>query len=83
MNNPITVMTDKVMRMIKSMVYMAMRVSHRAGATSDDIARFLSQWNPEGGDFYHQGIVERMLVDLQGDGLVTRQGMRWYPVNAG
>jgi len=80
MSNPITVMTDKVMRMIKSMVYMSMRVSYRRGATTDDISGFLAEWTPGEASIYHPGIVERALIDLQSDGLVKRAGARWYPV---
>lgn len=80
MSNPITAMTDKVMRMIKSMVYMSMRVSYRRGATTEDISGFLTEWAPEQENMYHSGIVERALTELQGDGLVNRAGARWYPV---
>ncbi len=82
MNADITVTTisDKVMRMIKSMVYMAMRVSYRRGATSGDIAGFLSEWAPSGENMYHEGVVERVLGELHRDGLVVNAGPRWYPV---
>lgn len=79
MSNPITVMTDKVMRMIKSMVYMSMRVSYRRGATTEDISGFLAEWAPRDQDMYHAGIVERALDELHGEGLVSRAGARWYP----
>lgn len=79
MNNPITVMTDKVMRMIKSMVYMSMRVSYRRGATAEDISGFLAEWAPGEQNIYHEGVVERALTELQGEGLVNRAGPRWYP----
>ena len=79
MNNPLTVITDKVMRMNKSMVYLSMRVSHRRGATTEDISGFLSEWAPEDKSIYHEGIIERALTELQGDGLVSRAGARWYP----
>lgn len=80
MSNPITVMTDKVMRMIKSMVYLAMRVSYRRGATPEDISGFLLEWTPSEANFYHEGVVERALSALEADGLVRRAGPRWYPV---
>lgn len=79
MSNPITVFTDKVMRMIKSMVYLSMRVSYRRGATSEDISGFLAEWAPGERDMYHVGVVERALTELQCDGLVDRAGARWYP----
>ncbi len=80
MNNPITVMTDKVMRMIKSMVYMCMRVSYQGGATVQDISGFLLEWAPSQENMYHVGVIERVLCDLESDGMVKRSGPRWYPV---
>ena len=80
--NTITVITDKVMRMMKAMVYMALRFTYAAGATSSDIASFLAQWTPNGAETYHTGVVERVLVDLQHDGLVQRVEDSWYPVTS-
>jgi len=80
MNNPIVVMSDKVMRMIKSMVYLSMRVSYRRGATPGDISSFLHEWSPGEACMYHEGLVERALSDLVVDGLVRRAGPRYYPV---
>ncbi len=79
MQVPITVMTDKVMNMIKSMVMLSMRVSYRGGATTEDISGFLMEWTPGEQAFYHVGLVERALFDLQNDGAVRRAGARWYP----
>jgi len=76
--NPIVVMTDKVMSMIRSMVYLAMRVAHRHGATSTEIAQFLNDWAPDGPGEYHEGVVERVLEDLLEDGKVFHAGARWY-----
>ncbi len=80
MNSPVIVITDKVMRMIQSMVYLAMRVSYRRGATTGDICGFLTEWAPASAPIYHDGIVERALDELQLAGKVTRAGARWYPV---
>ena len=80
MQNPVIVITDKVMRMITSMVYLAMRAGYRCGATAGDIAGFLSEWAPEADGMYHVGVVERALGELQAAGMVTRAGARWYPV---
>jgi hypothetical protein len=80
MNNPVLVITDKVMRMIKSMVYLAMRVNYRKGATTQDISGFLSEWAPSGQNMYHEGVVERVLDELRHDGLVARAGACWYAV---
>lgn len=80
MNSPVTVITDKVMRMIKSMVYLSMRVSYRRGATTGDIASFLTEWTPGTAPIYHEGIVERALDELHHAGMVSRAGARWYPV---
>ena len=80
MNNPVIAITDKVMRMIKSMVYLSMRVSYRRGATTEEVSGFLSEWAPENDGFYHEGLVERVLGELQQEGRVQRAGARWYPV---
>ena len=77
-NNPITVITDKVMAMIRSMVYLAMRVGHRHGATTTEIAGFLNYWAPSANGEYHEGVVERVLYELHQDGLVVQAGPRWY-----
>lgn len=82
MNNPIIVITDKVMAMIRSMVYLAMRVGHRHGATALEIAGFLNYWAPAGNGEYHEGVVERVLCQLHEDGLVTQAGARWYLTGA-
>ncbi len=79
MQNPITVFTDKVMHMIKSMVYLSMRIYYRRGATAAEIAGFLNDWAPANEGHYHEGIVERVLQELQLDGKVNRAGARWYP----
>ena len=78
MENPIIVMTDKVMSMIRSIVYLAMRVAHRRGATSLEITDFLNHWAPDGPLEYHEGVVERVLEDLVADGKVFHAGARWY-----
>ena len=80
MNSPVIAITDKVMRMIKSMVYMSMRVSYRKGATTQQVSGFLSEWAPAEQNLYHEGLVERILADLQQEGRVARAGARWYPV---
>jgi hypothetical protein len=80
MSNPVIAITDKVMRMIKSMVYMSMRVSYRKGATTEEVSGFLAEWAPEEKDFYHEGLVERILRELQAEGRIARAGARWYPV---
>jgi hypothetical protein len=80
MHNPVSVITEKVMGTIKGMVYLAMRVSYRRGATSAEISAFLNDWAPGGTDMYHEGVVERVLQDLHRDGKVDHAGARWYPV---
>jgi len=80
MQSPVSVITDKVMGMIKSMVYLAMRVSYRRGATTTEISSFLNNWAPAESADYHEGLVERVLEDLLMDGKVEQAGARWYPV---
>jgi hypothetical protein len=78
MQNPIIAITDKVMRMIKSMVFLSLKVGHRRGATIADIEIFLKHWAPSERGMYHQGIIERVLRELQTDGRVAQAGPRWY-----
>jgi hypothetical protein len=70
------------MRMIKSMVFLSMKVDHRRGATVADIEAFLSLWAPSDRKMYHQGIIERVLRELQNDGRVAQAGPRWYLATA-
>ena len=76
MENPLIVVTDKVMRMIKSAVYLAMRVGCRSGATTTDISRFLAGFGAKDKALYHEGVIERVLFDLQTDGKVKNAGTR-------
>jgi hypothetical protein len=78
--NPVTIITDKVMRMASSTVYLAMCFTYRGGATVGEIAGFLSIGAAGEDGFYHDGMVERALRQLQSDGRVTRDGAHWYPV---
>ena len=82
MQNPITVITDKVMRLIKAMVYLTMRTGYRRGATAGDITSHLKQCTPAQHKLYHEGIIERVLFDLECDGKITRSGARWYLVGS-
>ena len=80
MQNPVTIITDKVMRMAGSMVYLALCATYRGGATVGDIAGFLSIGPAGEAGFYHDGMVERLLRQLHSDGRVTRVGQYWYPI---
>lgn len=79
MSSPVVAITDKVLHMIKSMVYLAMQVSYRRGATTEQLSGFLHEWAPGDAPMYHEGIVERVLFDLHREGKVARAGARWYP----
>ena len=81
MQNPVTIITDKVMGMARSMVYLALCAAYRGGATAGDIAGFLSSRASGETGFCHEGMVERALRQLQSDGRVTRAGAHWYPVD--
>ena len=80
MHHAVTAITEKVSGTLKGMVYMAMRVSYRRGATVPEISSFLANWAPAGSDFYHDGTLESVLRELQRDGKVDYAGARWYPV---
>ncbi len=79
MNHSITVLSDKVMGTLRSMVYLAMRGSHRKGATAEELTGYLAAWLPRGAMQY-ECAVESVLGELQRDGRVSRTGTRWYPV---
>ena len=79
MKQPITAITDKAMQTLKSMLYLAMRVSYRRGATVADLSGFLQEWVPSASP-YREGMVESLLQDLHRDGKVALAGARWYPV---
>ena len=79
MQTPVSVITDKVMGTLKGMVFMAMRVSYRRGATVSEISSFLHNWAPATDDLYEEGVLERVLMDLHRDGKVDQAGARWYP----
>ncbi len=78
----ITVITDKVMLMTRSMVYMAMRFAPFQGATVTDLVDFLNDRIPSGQQGIHGGLVERVLEELRLDGVVSRQQDRWYLARA-
>lgn len=80
MSSPVVAITDKVSRMMKSMVYMAMRVSYRRGATVAELSGFLEDWTPAQAEANRPGIIERVLRDLHHEGKVSSAGGRWYPV---
>ena len=78
MNKPVIAIADKVVRMMESMVYLAVSGSYRSGATVEDLSGLLSEWVPAGANIYHHGAVERALCRLQHEGRVKRAGSRWY-----
>ncbi len=80
MSSPAITITDKVVRMIKSMVHLAMRVYYRRGATAAELSSFLDNWTPSNSQLYHEGVVEAVLFDLHSEGKVIQAGARWYPV---
>jgi hypothetical protein len=73
--NPVIVITDKVMRMIRSMVYMAMKVQPGSSVSPDEISHFINQRSSR--NRFHAGVVELALQDLHRDGVVQRSGARW------
>jgi len=79
MNHALLNLTDKVARMVRSMVLFTLQSREERGATTAEIAVFLSQWSTAGRDLYHEGVVDRALTDLARQGLVVRAGLCWYP----
>ncbi len=79
---PIVIITDKVMRMTRSMVYLAMRFAPRPGATVNEVVAFLNERIPGSQHSVHGGLVERVLQDLHNDGVVARRNDRWYLAGA-
>ena len=80
MHTPVTIITDKVMRMLGSAVYFALCATGRGGATVGEITGLLSTHAPGAAALYHEGMVERVLRQLQSDGRVDRAGAQWRPV---
>jgi len=79
MQSPVNVITDKIMGTLEGMVYMAMRVSYRRGATVSEISSFLGHWAPSTHELSDESLIERVLEDLSRDGKVNQAGARWYP----
>jgi hypothetical protein len=73
--NPVTVITDKVMRMGRSMVYLAMRVYPGSSVSPAEISHYIEQNTALVG--FHAGAVELALRELYSEGLVQRSGSRW------
>ena len=80
MHSNITFFSDKIVQMIRSMVYLAMKVSCGRGATVQDISDVLQNSVPADRGVYQEGIIERVLADLRFDGKVARAGAHWYLV---
>lgn len=77
MHNAVAVLSEKVMGTARSMVYLAMRISYRSGATVAEISGFLDNWMPADTG-YPESTVESILRDLQREGKVACAGARWY-----
>ena len=73
MSSSIVIITDKVMRMTRSMVYLAMRYAPGQGATVGDLVQYLNEHIPAGEPQLHGGIVERVMQELCLDGRVSRR----------
>jgi hypothetical protein len=78
MSNAITAMTDKVMRMTRSMVYLAMKNEPGRGRTAEDLSHFVNMRLPREQRSFHSGMVERVLSDLGRDGMVSHSNDRWF-----
>jgi hypothetical protein len=82
MHETVTTITDKVMRMIRPMLCVAVCSSFPGGATAGDIAAFLGRSAPAEASRFHQGLVERALRELLEEGKVVRPAAHWYPATA-
>lgn len=78
MNKPVIAIADKVVRMMESMVYLAVSGTRHGGATTQDLSGLLAEWAPASAELYHPGAVERALCRLQSSGRVAQAGSRWY-----
>jgi hypothetical protein len=68
-------MSDKVMRLVRSMVYLALRVQPGRQATPEQISCYINRYAADPG--VHVGIVELALRELHKDGRVERAGADW------
>lgn len=78
MTNPVSIISEKIVHTLNSMVYLATRCGRSNAASSHDISRSLGELAPVHADIYHQGMVERALDDLHREGRVARSGGLWY-----
>ncbi len=76
MARPLTAISDKVTRMVRSIVYLAMKSQPAHGVSSDELSRFINKRSAL--DRFHAGMVELALQELHSDGVVKRAGVRWY-----
>ncbi|TGD75161.1 hypothetical protein E4634_03930 [Mangrovimicrobium sediminis] len=78
MNHALLNLTDKVTRMTRSAVYLAL-VSRSGGLTPAQICACIRDASEAGAQAWHSGLVERTLGELQRQGRAVREQGLWYP----
>lgn len=75
MAGTINVISDKIMRLMRSMVYFALKVQPGQQHSARELSLYINRTAAAG--TVHSGIVELALQELLSDGMVRREGSRW------
>jgi hypothetical protein len=75
MAGTVTVISDKIMRLMRSMVYFALRVQPGQELSAIELSHYINRTGVAGS--VHHGVVEFALQELLSEGRVRRQGARW------
>ena len=71
----VTAISDKIMRLMRSMVYYALKVQPGRELSVDELSLYINQNAAAGA--VHSGVVELALQELLCQGQVRREGARW------
>ena len=75
MAGSVTVISDKIMRLMRSMVYFALKVQPGRELSADELSLYINRNAAAGA--VHSGVVELALQELYSQGRVRREGARW------
>ncbi len=75
MAGSVTVISDKIMRLMRSMVYFALRVQPGPAHSAEELSLYINRTAARGA--VHSGVVELALQGLLSEGRVRREGARW------
>jgi hypothetical protein len=78
MVGPVVYIAERIMDTTSGMVCLALRFRRHQGATAKDLSDYVNARIPSEHRL-HAGLVERVLSELHSEGLVSREGERWFP----